>query len=68
MPPGFEAEAHHLVEDEEGAEAAGEVAQGSEERALGGDHAGRAHHRFDDDGGDLVAALGDDALGGLRRR
>ncbi len=61
--PVADAERDHLVEDEQRAEALGQLAQEDEEALVGGDHAGRAHHRLDDDGGQLVPVRREHPLG-----
>src|SRR5207302_7850119 len=52
---------HHLVEDEQHVVRGRRLAKGLEERALTGYHTARPLERLDDDGGELMRVLSDQA-------
>src|SRR5690606_29194172 len=56
---------HHLIEDEEGAGLRCRFAQGAEEAAVSRNTAAATHHRFYDDGGQIVAKFLDETYGSL---
>ena len=58
-------EGDHLVEDQDDAEARGDVAQPLEVLRRGGDHPGGALHGLDQDGGDALVLALEDLLGAV---
>ena len=65
-PPRADAERDHLVEDQQDAEALGDLAQPLEEAlARGGSMPALAMHRIDDERGDVAPLLLEDLLAGL---